>query len=56
VPITCREWDRQSKFLNDAVRDLTITHLEMRLTSSYWWCTVILGASRGMPDSLHQRL
>jgi hypothetical protein len=41
---------------NDAVRDLTITHLGMRLTASYWWCMVSLGASRGMPDSLYQRL
>jgi hypothetical protein len=38
------------------VRDLTITHLGMRLTASYRWCMVIPGASRGMPDSLYQRL
>jgi hypothetical protein len=38
------------------VRDLTVTTLEMRLTASYWWCMVSPGASRGMPDSLHQRL
>jgi hypothetical protein len=28
----------------------------MRLTASYRWCMVSPGASRGMPDSLHQRL
>jgi hypothetical protein len=53
---TCREWDQQAKYLNDVVRDLTITHLETRLTARYRWCMVSLGASRGMPDSLYQRL
>jgi hypothetical protein len=38
------------------VRDLTITHLGMRLTASYRWCMVSLGASRGIPDSRYQRL
>jgi hypothetical protein len=28
----------------------------MRLTDSYRWCMVSPGASRGIPDSLHQRL
>jgi hypothetical protein len=28
----------------------------MRLTASYRWCMVNLGASRGLPDSLHQIL
>jgi hypothetical protein len=28
----------------------------MHLTASYWWCMVSPGASRSMPDSLHQRL
>jgi hypothetical protein len=37
--------------LNEAARDLTITHLGMRLTGSYWWCMVSPGASRGMPHS-----
>jgi hypothetical protein len=32
-------------------KDLTITHLGMRLTASYR-CMVSPGASRGMPDSL----
>jgi hypothetical protein len=36
--------------------DPTITTLGIRLTASYRWCTVSPGASRGMPDSLHQRL
>jgi hypothetical protein len=40
----------------DAVRDLTIPHLGMRLTASYRWCMVSPGASRGISDSLHQRL
>jgi hypothetical protein len=42
--------------LKEAARDLTITHLGMRLTASYRWCMVSQGASWGMPDSLHQRL
>jgi hypothetical protein len=41
---------------NETVRDLTVTALGMRLTASYQWCMVSPGASRGMPDSLHQRL
>jgi hypothetical protein len=36
--------------------DLVVTTLGMRLTASYRWCRVSPGASRGMPDSLHQRL
>jgi hypothetical protein len=44
------------QYLNEAARDLTITHLGMCLTPSYRWCMVSPGASRGMPDSLHQRL
>jgi hypothetical protein len=30
--------------------------LGFALTASYRWCMVILGISRGIPDSLHQRL
>jgi hypothetical protein len=30
--------------------------LGFALTASYRWCMVTLGISRGMPDSLHQRL
>jgi hypothetical protein len=30
--------------------------LGFTLTASYWWCMVTPGISRGMPDSLHQRL
>jgi hypothetical protein len=37
------------------VRDLTVTTLGMRLTASYRWCMVSVGASQGLPDSLHQR-
>jgi hypothetical protein len=36
--------------------DLTFTTLGMRLTASYRWCMVSPGASRGIPDSLHQIL
>jgi hypothetical protein len=42
--------------LNETVRDLTVTTLGMRLTASYRWCRVSPSASRGIPDSLHQRL
>jgi hypothetical protein len=45
-----------SQYLNETARDLTVTTLGMRLTASYQWCMVSPGASRGMPDSLHQRL
>jgi hypothetical protein len=45
-----------SLVLNEAARDPTITTLGIRLTARYRWCTVTSGASRGMPDSLHQRL
>jgi hypothetical protein len=37
-------------------RDGTVTTLGVCLTASYRWCMVIPGTSRGIPDSLHQRL
>jgi hypothetical protein len=37
-------------------RDLTVTILEVCLTASYRWCMVSPGTSRGISDSLHQRL
>jgi hypothetical protein len=37
-------------------RDGTVTTLGVCLTASYQWCMVIPGTSRGIPDSLHQRL